>query len=74
MDRVEKRDHYLSNGVAEYWIVDLDARHVERWYADRPTPTLARESLTWRSPVARSELHIDLPRFFTAVSGKLRRR
>ena len=72
MDRVEKRDHYLSNRVAEYWIVDLDARHVERWYADRPTPMLARESLTWRPAGAHSELHIDLPQLFTTVSRKLR--
>ena len=30
-DRVVKRDFYLANGVAEYWIIDLEARVLERW-------------------------------------------
>lgn len=30
IDRVVKRDFYLDNGVSEYWIVDADARVIER--------------------------------------------
>jgi len=41
-DRVAKRDLYLESGVDEYWIVDLDAKLVERW-----TPALGeRISIT----------------------------
>ena len=29
-DRIAKPDLYLDNAVAEYWIVDFDARVVER--------------------------------------------
>jgi Uma2 family endonuclease len=30
-DRGGKRSHYQRAGVAEYWIVDLEGRLVERW-------------------------------------------
>jgi Uma2 family endonuclease len=72
-DRVEKRDHYLANGVAEYWIVDLDARLVEQWHPERATPRLTRSTLTWRPAGATSDLLIDLPRLFVDVRDKLRR-
>lgn len=40
VDRRVKRDFYLAGGVHEYWIVDLDARVIERWVPDRPTPAV----------------------------------
>lgn len=70
-DRVKKRDFYLENGVEEYWIVDLDARVVERWRPQQETPELLRESLAW-SPRGRTPLVIDLLTYFERVDRKRR--
>lgn len=67
-DRVLKRDFYLSNNVEEYWIVDCDARVVERWRQAQETPQLIRETLTW-SPRSGEPLLIDLPALFTRIDA-----
>jgi Uma2 family endonuclease len=66
-DRITKRDFYLGAGVAEYWIVDLDARIVERWIPSRETPELARTSLEWLPAGAASSLTIDLAELFERI-------
>jgi Uma2 family endonuclease len=38
IDRIIKRDFHLDAGVPEYWIVDLDARIIERWTQGRESP------------------------------------
>lgn len=63
-DRVRKRDFYLSNGVREYWIVDLDARIVERWTPEREGPEVIRDILEWRPAGAPAPLRVDLDAFF----------
>ena len=73
IDRVEKRELYLEARVAEYWVVDVDARMIERWRKDRETPTVARQELTWHPAGAANRLRVDLPAFFAAVRAKLRR-
>jgi Uma2 family endonuclease len=73
IDRVEKRELYLEAPVAEYWVVDVDARMIERWFKDRETPTVARDELTWRPGGATNPLRIDLPAFFAKVIAKVRR-
>ena len=73
IDRVEKRELYLEAPVAEYWVVDVDARMIERWFKDRETPTVARDELTWHPAGAANGLRIDLSAFFAAVIAKLRR-
>lgn len=70
-DRVRKRDFYLENGVEEYWIVDLDARVVERWLPEQETPELFRETVTW-TPRARTPLVIDLLAYFARIEKKAR--
>jgi Uma2 family endonuclease len=40
-DRVRKRRFFQRVGVPEYWIVDVDARLIERW-RPRPRATGAR--------------------------------
>ena len=71
-DRVVKRDFYLANQVSEYWIVDLDARVVERWTAAGDTPEVNRGTLRW-APREREPLLIDLPAFFDRIESKCRR-
>ena len=73
IDRVEKRELYLEARVAEYWVVDVDARMIERWVKDRETPTVARDELTWHPAGATNPIRVDLRAFFAAVSAKLRR-
>lgn len=68
-DRIEKRDFYLGHGVAEYWVVDLDGRAVERWLPERARPEVLRAELRW-SPVTTESLVIDLTEFFVRVTGK----
>lgn len=33
-DRIKKRRRYQASRVGEYWIVDVDARVIERWRPD----------------------------------------
>ena len=65
-DRIVKRDFYLANNVEEYWIVDLDARLVERYLPAREIPELLREKLVW-SPRDVSPLVINLPPLFDRI-------
>ena len=67
-DRITKHDLYLNNGVAEYWIVDLDARVVER-RRPKQAPELFRDTITW-TPRGTATLTIDLPSYFDRVAAK----
>jgi Uma2 family endonuclease len=46
-DRLTKRRFYQQQGV-EYWIVDLDARIVERWLPGSDRPEILAEHLAWQ--------------------------
>ena len=70
-DRVTKRDFYLDSRVDEYWIVDLDARVIERWRPAQETPELLRERLEW-APGGRHPLVIDVAALFDRVEAQLR--
>ncbi|MGH7619894.1 MAG: Uma2 family endonuclease [Gemmatimonadaceae bacterium] len=65
-DRVRKRPAYQRN-VPEYWIVDLDARVVERWRPTDERPEILTESLEWLPSGAGNSLRIDLTSYFTKV-------
>ncbi len=65
-DRVKKRPAYQRN-VPEYWIVDLDARLVERWRPSDDRPEILTHRLEWSPPGARVPLDVDLTAFFTEV-------
>jgi len=68
-DRGIKREFYQRVGVPEYWIVDLDARLIERWTPSDERPEILRERLAWTDPVTGAELVLDVERYFADVWG-----
>jgi Uma2 family endonuclease len=65
-DRLTKRARYQRQGV-EYWIVDLDARVVERWLPADERPDIIAAALQWQPAEAGSPLEIDLEQYFGEV-------
>ena len=63
-DRITKRHIYMSEPVDEYWIVDLDARLVERWRRGDARPAMVHASITWRPSRVDQALTIDLDAMF----------
>jgi Uma2 family endonuclease len=68
-DRGIKRLFYQRIRVPEYWIVDLDARLIERWRPADERPEILRERLTWTDPVSGAELVLDVEKFFAEIWG-----
>ncbi len=68
-DRTFKREFYQRAGVHEYWIVDLDARLIERWTPGNEHPEILHETLRWAPAGAAEVLEIDLPGLFYKVLG-----
>jgi Uma2 family endonuclease len=66
-DRQVKRLRYQRARTEEYWVVDLDARLVERWRPgdERAEPLAGR--LTWEPAATDVTLVIDLPELFAEV-------
>ena len=69
-DRVTKRGFYSRVNVAEYWVVDLDARIIERNVGADPRPEVASHAMTWSPAGAAFPLTIDVPAFFARVYGE----
>jgi Uma2 family endonuclease len=65
-DRVTKRPHYQRH-VPEYWIIDLDARLVERWHPGDERPEILTALLEWHPPGATEPFRLDLARYFAEV-------
>jgi Uma2 family endonuclease len=66
-DRQIKRGRYQRHGVPEYWIVDLDARLVERWRPTDERPEILAERLVWHPSPDLPPLEIDLTALFAEV-------
>jgi Uma2 family endonuclease len=66
-DRMTKRRRYQRAGVPEYWVVDLDARLIERWRPRDERPELVTEVLRWELRAGVEPLAIDLPAYFRVV-------
>ncbi len=68
VDRTVKRKRYQREGVPEYWIVDGDARVVERWRPEDERPEIISESLEWTPDVSIPPLVIDLATVFISTA------
>lgn len=63
-DRYKKRPVFQQQAVPEYWIVDADARCVERWRPEDADPEVLVDALAWQPVAGAPPLVIDLPRLF----------
>jgi len=67
-DRLQKRQLYVEEGVPEYWVVDIDARHIERWRRGDRAPDVVTGDLVWHPDAHTPPLTIHLPHLFALVS------
>lgn len=65
-DRVRKRPLYQRH-LPDYWIVDLDARLIERWRPGDDRPELLTEALSWHPTGAVTPFTLDIPAYFASV-------
>jgi Uma2 family endonuclease len=68
-DRLVKRPRYQRAGI-EFWIVDLDARLVERWRPGDERPEVLAERLEWQPDATLPPLALDLVALFREVHGE----
>lgn len=66
-DKNVKRRLYQRAGIPEYWVIDDDARVVERWRRENERPEILSKDLVWSAFPAHPPLTIDLVRFFAGV-------
>jgi len=68
-DRTVKRRRFQRVGIPEYWIVDLDARAIERWRPSDARPEFLDERLVWHPEGAPLALELALPGLFRDIWG-----
>jgi Uma2 family endonuclease len=66
-DRVIKRRLYQENGVATYWVVDIDAQMVEVWHPEDERPEIVTETLVWRVASDAPVMTIELEELFAGL-------
>lgn len=71
-DRNRKRKKYQQARAGEYWIVDTDARLIERWKAEDERPEILAERIEWWPDSRVEPLGIDLTEYFREVWGETR--
>ena len=59
-DRYKKRAVYQQQGVPEYWLLDPDARLVERWRGTDSAPDILLTTLAWQPDPNYPPLLIDV--------------
>lgn len=66
-DRTLKRGFFQRRDVADYWIVDTDARLVEHWRPGDERPGILDVRLDWQPNPGIPPLVVDLPAYFRVV-------
>jgi len=64
-DRFTKRRLYQTQGVADYWVVDLESRAIEAWTPGATLPVIERDELHWHPTGAAGPLILDVARLFS---------
>ena len=63
-DRELKRRRYQRAGVAEYWVIDLDAGAAERWRPGDDTPEVMTDELRWQPAPGGPAMVVGAGKFF----------
>lgn len=66
-DRLQKRSLYMEHGVEEYWVVDPERRHVERWLPGAAAPEIVTGRLTWQPQASSPAFALDLSELFRKI-------
>ena len=70
-DRLKKRPIYQQYGVGEYWILDIDAKLIERWRPADDRPEVIADVLAWQPNAAIPPLLSKLDEVFGAGPSAL---
>lgn len=68
-DRFTKRRLYQREGIPEYWIIDVDARAIERWRPSDDRPEWLGDRIEWHPAGAAEPLVIELEPLFREITG-----
>ena len=63
-DRELKRRRFQRAGIAEYWVVDLEGRMVERWRPGDEAPETITDELLWQPAPGGPGMVLDLEALF----------
>ena len=64
LDYHVKRELYLHEGVADYWVINTEARNVSRWRGRDDPGELLSETVTWQPEGASEPFVLELESFF----------
>ena len=64
LDYQVKRRLYASEGVAEYWVVNVEERNVTRWQGTDEGGEVVTGRIEWRPAADAEPILLDLPAFF----------
>ena len=70
-DRLRKRLLYQRFRVAEYWIVDSDARVIDRWRPQDSRAETLSDQIDWQPSSDYPALQIDVAELFARSHGEL---
>ena len=66
-DKVIKRRLYQKIGLSEYWLIDPDARTVERWQPNDERPEILEDKLIWQPGDVQEPFALDIVELFREV-------